>query len=230
MAEGDHIRGEKKGKFCACAVSGGECECTNDFQKTGAATWGKPSQAHHLLPCSCVNAEILGKHGIQGVLRSTEWCINAKPHMLGMPTWGNTVQWYCAIDLSSETWRYMTATRAAPAWENIPQHLVDHDLYNVEVSSHLRSVAIGWEVQDHKVKANEIAGDLNGLADLMDSELKTRGQRNGGTHECWMEAKRKNGIHPGWYEPFSMSDTPREKPFPERVSSAIESLIKKLLS
>jgi hypothetical protein len=229
MAQGDHVRGEKKGKFCACAVSGGNCECPNNFQKNGKPTWGQPSQAHHLLPCSCVNAEILGKHGVQGVLRSTKWCINDKPNMLGLPTWGHTVQHYCAINLSTAVWRHISAA-APPPWFNIPQHLVDHDLYNVEVSGQLRSVAIGWEVQDHKVKADEIAGDLNGLSDFMLSELKTRGQRNGGTHDCWMEAKKKKGQHPGWYEPFSMSDTPRERPFPERVSDTIESIIKKLLS
>jgi hypothetical protein len=112
---------------------------------------------------------------------------------------------------------------------NIPQHLQDHDLYNVEVSGQLRSVAIGWEVQDHKVKADEIAGDLNGLSDFMNSELSARGIRNLGTHACWMAAKQKRGKHPGWYEPFSMSDTPREKPFPERVSDTVESIIKRLL-
>jgi hypothetical protein len=230
MAENSHIRGEKKGKFCACAVSGGSCECGNNFQATGKPSWGWPSQAHHLLPCSCVNAEILGKHGIQGVLRSTTWCINAKANMLGMPTWGHTVQWYCVIQLSTATFRFMSAARGAPPWENLPQHLVDHDLYNVEVSGRLRSVAIGWEVQDHKVKANEIAGDLKGLSDTMLTDLKERGERNGGTHSCWMEAKRTQGQHPGWYEPFSMSDTPREKPFPGRVSDTIESIIKRLTS
>jgi hypothetical protein len=171
-----------------------------------------------------VKSEIDSKGAIKGVIEFTKWCINAKKNMLGMPTWGDTVQYYCAHI------KFSANLRSEPGFSDIPQHLVDHDLYNEEVRGHLRTLTISWDMQPHQVTSDDIAGDLDGLSEVMETELDARGIRNGGTHSCWKAAVKNNGIYANWYEPFSMAEAPREKPFPARVESVIGTLVKKLLS
>lgn len=229
---GSHKRGKTKGDFCATAVSGGKCTHKggapgNDYRKIGKPKWPgkkKPSQAHHLLPVTCITSTIMSVAEIRGVIRETVWCINDADNMYGMPIWGGTVKYYCNISLLTALAK--AQKKGAPGWANIPQHLQDHDLYNIEVSDYLGQPAAEWQEQGHQVKPEDIRSELLTWSDLMKQFLEERGQRNGGTHACWQGASDNQGDYPGWYEPFSMADTPREQSFPLRVQKAADSWVK----
>jgi hypothetical protein len=216
MAE-EHKRGAKKGAFCACAVSGGKCDCGHNYRSTNKPKFW-PFQAHHLLPVTCVNSVLVSDSKIIGILRQTKWCINAKDNMFGMPTWGFTVQYYCKF---TRVLRSLRIREPAPKWKNIPQHLNDHNIYNEEVSSNLTSVVEGWKVTGHQIQATDIAGDLETLSDTMKGFLKDRGIRVGGTHAAWKGAIK--GEEPDWYKPFSMAEEPCPRAFPIRDDSSSES-------
>jgi hypothetical protein len=213
-------RGKKLGEFCAVAPYGKKCECStpNNYRENGEPPWGQPYQAHHLLPVTCVNSELVSKPEIKGVLELTQWCINKKLNMYGMPIWGHTVKWYCRVAA-------LKPDRAAPPWENIPQHLNDHDLYNHEVCQYLGGLAVAWEQADHKVKGDEIAGDLDSLGGMMQNDLlKVRGLRTSGTHNAWNNAIKESiggGEHKDWYMPFSMAEDGdvRKRAFPIKGES-----------
>lgn len=222
MAEAQHKRGEKVGEFCACAVSGGKCECGHNFRSQGKpAPWFFPYQAHHLLPVTCVNSVLVSEPEIDGILRATTWCINFKDNMYGMPVWGDTVRWYCKI---TAVLRSLKVSQPAPPFQDIPQHLNDHNIYNEEVSGELNNLGFTWAFADHDANGPDIAGDLNTLSGTMLSRLKARGTRMyGGTHNSWTQAVQAStdGTElPGWYEDFSMSEDPTERAFPIRGDSS----------
>jgi hypothetical protein len=203
-----HVRGKKKGKFCACAVSGGACECRANFRYTNVPPWGKPYQAHHLLPVTCVNSSLVSKRGIQGVLRKTVWCINKKKNMYGMPVWGDTVQYYCR---GSQDW----LTRPAPPFKNVPQHSYDHSEYNWETNKELKQKAENWRTAQHQVTDEDIAGYLNGFSGRRQTDLKDRGIRSSGTHDCWTAALEGRKLST-WFRPFSMAANPSKRSFPAK--------------
>jgi hypothetical protein len=213
-------------EFCTCAVSRGDCDCGNNFQKNGekgkSPKW-KGGQAHHLLPVSAVNSEIRKNEKLEGVMKATKWCINDKNNMLSMPVWGETVKYYCTV--SKLKWAYK-GKLPPPKFKNIPQHLVDHDLYITEVCDYLAQLVATLETQDHKVEAKDISEELNTWSQIMRDLLDTRGHLKGGTDKCWGRAE--NGGYDSWYIPFSMSDNPRPRDFPERLDVGIESVRKKL--
>lgn len=223
MSEPTHVRGKKEGDFCACAVSGGKCDCGHNYRSTNKPPFW-PFQAHHLLPVTCVNSVLVSEPEINGILRATKWCINAKDNMYGMPVWGDTVRWYCKI---TAVLRLLKVGQPAPPWKNVPQHLNDHNLYNEEVTGNLNNLGFTWAFADHDAKGPDIAGDLDTLSNEMRSALKTRGStRTGGTHKAWtgaIQASTQGKEHPGWYKPFSMAENPCERAFPIRGESSSES-------
>jgi len=226
MAEPKHRkpRGKAIDQFCGCAPYGAACACGNKYRVTGKPQpWFFPYQAHHLLPVTCIGSELISKSEIEGVLKKTVWCINAKPNMYGMPTWGYTVKWYFFAGIFN--------VPGAPPWKNIPQHLNDHDLYNTEVKGYLGHLAVSYANADHDAQEDDIKGDLEELSSDMKSDLKDRGLRTGGTDAAWKAAMAASSLgkdHSTWYEPFSMSDTPRERAFPAAVSSWIDRIFEAL--
>jgi hypothetical protein len=151
---------------------------------------------------------------IDSVLRDTTWCINKKRNMLGMPIWGPTVKYYMAAHKAADS-----LSLVAPPFANIPQHLVDHDLYNTEVDGKLQALVSNWKVlkKDHELEPKDIKDDLGNTSSAMRRVLKRRGQ---GSHKAWVKAVKKytsGGEHPTWYKPFSMASAPRPRPFPIRV-------------
>src|ERR1700686_2189394 len=112
MAASDHKRGSTLGKFCG--VPG--CD-HNDYRRVCKPAWSNLSypqlnysketkvfyavrrsyEAHHLLCVSQVGSVIIGgpnnKTGIESIVNETNWCINKKENMLGMPMWGHTIMW-----------------------------------------------------------------------------------------------------------------------------------------
>jgi hypothetical protein len=224
MAEKAHIRGWKTGKFCGCAVSGGQCECGANFRYTNVPPWGNPYQAHHLLPVTCVQAALLEKHGIQGILKQTVWCINKKPNMRGMPVWGDTVEYYTKG--SEKSW----TQRLPPAFVNVPQHSYDHTAYNKEVKKELDKIVKDVKNAKHKADGVDIAGDLKGLSSDMKGKLKGRGKRMGGTHVAWLAAIDEKMTNT-WFRPFSMAGSASKRSFPVKkrgAASWVEKMYKAL--
>ncbi len=223
MADSKHRkpRGSNIDKFCGCAPYGVACACGNKYRNTGKPSpWFFPYQAHHLLPVTCINSELISKSTIQGVLRKTVWCINAKENTYGMPTWGMTVNWYCKI---TKVLRSLRVGQPAPVWKNIPQHLNDHNIYNKEVNGYLGHLAVSYENADHDAEEDDIKGDLEELSSDMKSDLKDRGIRKDGTHAAWtnaINASTQGNEYAGWYEPFSMAQDPCVRAFPIRGDSS----------
>jgi hypothetical protein len=234
MAEGNHRRGKSLGKFCGTAVSGGRCKTGQNFQKNGKPSWGKPYQAHHLLPVACVKRSIIKVAGkdpdpeknIKGVLKGTDWCVNRVKNMMGMPIWGDTLEYYCKQHRGLKTLQLPVG----PLFKDIPQHLVEHTKYSDEIDGRLSTALEGWKASNkvHELKEKNIAQCLNRLSGFMQRQLKKRGH---GTHTAWKRAVKaySNGKeYVNWYKPFSMAQIPSPKPFPVRAGGRTLSLIDRI--
>jgi hypothetical protein len=170
------------------------------------------------------------KTNFDPVLKATVWCINAKENMYGMPIWGTTVEYYCEIAKGATA---LNSLLGAPPFAGIPQHLCDHDLYNKEVEGHLLSVDGACNSAGHDLTADDIAGMLDTLSDVMLDELKERGStRTKGTDSAWKNAVKaadQGQELPGWYLPFSMAEAPRKRGFPLKgTSKSLRGWIRKI--
>ncbi|SRR6266516_301353 len=168
---------------------------------TGRTPWR--NQVHHIL-CEhaitdfddAMEKEKLGY--IKACLCIADWDINEGNNLVGLPL--KTV--------------YIRSDGETPT--NLTCHNVDHntaDGYTFEVKRWLHdniwdSLAVSQD--KHKVDAKDIKGQLNDCIDHFKTELKNRGERNGGTRSSY-----KNRFEPDqakkWYKPFSMSRKPTER-------------------
>ncbi len=234
---GDHERGSKKGKFCG--VAGTPCDCGNDYVKnsdlgawSGAAfqrlvraasghfSFAKQFEAHHILCVAPVSSEIVSSPGLDGVIRETTWCINAKSNMYAMPLWGHTVKHYCTIIASGGS---ILAVAVPPPFANIPQHDYDHNCaggYTHEVEQKLKSIEKQIQEAGHSITPQNIAGTLNAHSNSFKGLLQARGARNGGTHAGWNLGMQSPTSR--WYVPFSMASDGclTEKGYPVRKFDA----------
>jgi hypothetical protein len=241
MAASDHKELEPFGKFCG--VPG--CK-HNDYQKVCKPTWSslkypqrqfnketqkpytiqKSYEAHHLLCVAQINGVVIAEgqeRGLGEIVSATEWCINKKENMLGMPMWGHTVMWYCngfkSIVKSTlgQVGAVLSERTKAPPFKDLPQHNFGHSgrtlptSYNREVGARLLRIinAIEKSKSEHTEKIAELISQLNATSELMRTTLKERGVRSGGTHTCWLNSP------PLWYAPFSMAQTARPIPHPK---------------
>ncbi len=215
----DHKRGSKKGKFCG--IPGNPCDCGNDYIKicepgwvthtfarlvkaeSGAFSFQKKYEAHHVVCVAPVSSELISKSSIEGVIKETQWCINNKGNMLAMPLWGHTVKWYCSITAAGGS---VASDIPAPPFANVPQHDWDHNCkegYTWEVEQAAKKLAKETEAKGHEADPEDLKGDLEDMSDDFKSKLDQRGNRKGGTHDCW-----KNGADSeDWCQPFSMAST-----------------------
>jgi hypothetical protein len=159
-------------------------------------------QAHHILPVSAVadshiKASDENKKYIIRCLCITNWNVNAKANMLGLDT----------------KWPYRLHPFNKELPNNLPSHLIDHNLYTQEAYEYMEANV--WDTlkdarEIHKLKAAAILRELEGATDYFKGELTARGGRNRGTLLCW-----KNRFDPGmentWYHPFSMADSPKSR-------------------
>jgi len=190
----------------------------------------KDYEAHHLLCVACVTEMLAGEAKLREILEQTEWCINAKKNMLGMPLWGHTLQWYCDLAAGGE----LLENVAAPRFENVPQHDYDHNSkegYTKEVKRSLATLAekVAKSTDKHEEVAGTLKHDLEDLSDVYRDKLSNRGMRSGGTHNAW----KKGSEHPDsdWYLPFSMANTgsAEKRTFPApNIDSKVASKIKRL--
>jgi hypothetical protein len=253
---GDHDRGTKKFDFCA-EPRKPECDCGNNYyevcdpgwsnytypQLVNAAnpyTYPERYEAHHIVCVSSVMSKLLADETMKSknhlrVITETVWCINRKINMKAMPLFGHTVKHYCAI--AEDTWRFSPQTKAAPDFEDIPQHDWDHDgedAYLHEVDEALEGIVEDIQEAGHDFKGENLEAELNDQSKAFRTLLRNRGKRNGGTHKSWLEA-RDDQDSKNWCSPFSMASTASQKGFPvpnfnkeiqkwiDRISSAIGS-------
>jgi A nuclease family of the HNH/ENDO VII superfamily with conserved AHH len=236
-----HSEGVEKGKFCALRRD--KCPCGNKYQENGKppTSWAqyffwqgskvgvdKKHEAHHLI-CIASVTEFIGKNAtIERIVEQTEWCVNAKKNMFGMPLWGHTIQWYVFDDKGR-----------APPFKNIPQHDYDHNStggYIDEVDKKMQRIADTITEQakkSHKAAVAELVTRLNNMSGSLLDTLKERGMRCDGTHEAWKKGAKQPKSD--WYKPFSMaSDAIAERrTFPvenydSKVADKIERLRKAL--
>lgn len=149
-------------------------------------------EAHHILSVSCINgyghyqSEI--KEYIRRCYRETEWCINQRPNLVGLP--------------KLSIYQRYPASRGL----NLPCHDWDHNSgqgYCFEVKVDLDSII--WSKLDkgkktHSAKGESILKDIEYLETEWRKELHRRGTRRGGTAKCWDNRKSDKD----WFQPFSM--------------------------
>ena len=241
---GDHERGSKKGLFCG--VPGTPCDCGNHYIKICEPGWGghtfrrlvrasagtssfaKKYEAHHVLCVASVSEGIVAKTAIEGVVKETDWCINNKDNMIGLPLWGHSVKWYCDFALADAP---QIAGQAAPAFANLPQHDWDHNCtggYTHEINKALDGLAKQVESAGHEVKPANLKSALNAQSGKWNATLKARGARLGGTHAAW--ALGSASPDSKWYLPFSMASDgcATGRPMPRRFDVQLAKWIKRI--
>jgi A nuclease family of the HNH/ENDO VII superfamily with conserved AHH len=251
MAEdrGDHVRGEFYNKFCAQAAipKCGDCYHNEDYREackpnpawethkrlvryTEKPWETKPygHEAHHILCVASINKKIGNRTHIRRVVEATEWCINGAVNMIAMPLWGHTIQHYCDLD----TGKFYEAlgpggyfaTVLEPPFKNIPMHNFGHPGYQEEVETTLTQIAnkIAKSQEAHTTKVEKIKAALDQASGDFKGKLIARGMRKDGTHMGWHIGLNNRSSSSGWYEPFSMEESPRPITFPARGSMAGE--------
>ena len=231
-----HSEGLQKGLFCSlrdenCGDTNYKNNCepkikywSDEYSFTQASSLMKYN-AHHLLPVASVTEHICGFQGIQKVVRQTDWCVNEKPNIYGMPLWGHTIKYYCTIEhprfFEDEFTWYRKRTNPPP-FKDIPMHDCDHDLYQEEVNSRLQIIAnnIKDVKRKHKTKIKELKSKLKKESRSFRTKLQDRAKRSaGGTHQAWELGKSKHKSN--CYESFSMAGKPRKRIFTDFRSDKV---------
>lgn len=177
--------------------------------------------AHHLLPEEKVVQVLWAETGIRGIVRSTKWCINAKPNIYPQPLWGHTFKYYTTMQQKSffdpkrGYFKPLTSARCdAPPFENYPMHNYDHHKFNEDVEKRLNRIKnnVRTSKKKHKDKTKQLKDALKRLSRALRKDLTNRGtNRQGGTHKAWFKGREKPDSK--WYEPFSMAANPTPKHF-----------------
>jgi hypothetical protein len=223
-----HERGTKQVNFCAEPVKDSNCDCGNNYcavcdphwtnyeydqlvnrqpQNGGPYTYAEGYEAHHIVCVSSVMSQLIGSKNknVQRVINETTWCINRKINMKAMPLFGHTVKHYCSVGGSS--WRYSPRTKGPPLFEDIPQHDWDHDgedAYLREVDDAMAGIGADIQQAGHSFKGTNLEGALNDWSKDFRTKLRSRGIRNTGTHNSWLEA-RDDPSSEAWCKAFSMA-------------------------
>jgi hypothetical protein len=198
-----HKRSSKKSKITR--IRKGmvhKTNCDEGYYKASKAY----TQIHHMVCISSMtNATIADKvkdkgksEFIQECLKLTDWDINAKPNVVGLPLK-----------------RAFVAPAAPPGWDGWPCHQVEHPSYTNKVSSNLNTNV--WQIvlklrqkcqncgTECNINAKTVETELGDESDFWMDFLKDRGtgadSGQKGTAHCW--TNRKSNIN--WYIPFSMN-------------------------
>lgn len=163
-----------------------------------AGSW----QAHHILCEASVGARSFkpaDKEFAEQCLWITDWDLNAKVNMVGMPI---------RSDFTSNNGDIRDTTTGLPI--NICSHANDHNItngYTDECTQHLKVKV--WDTikksgQDHTTEAASIKALLETASTHFSGELTARALREGGTLLMWSKRHDKAYEHK-WYYPFSMA-------------------------
>lgn len=222
-----HVRGKPR------------CKCGNDYYSVCRPSWWRfkytqkygetkvrrfSYEAHHLLCCDSVTKLIADLPEVKPVVEKTQWCINHGDNLVALPSWEHTLRYYCSaitgqIRTVTTTIGTLASRMNPPPFKNLVQHDYDHSDYLNEVNTELVKVAnkVKENKKAHKHRRKQLKAELNSLVRKMRSELRSRGQRSGGTHAAWNLGL--NG-QSGWHQPFSMARSPRPRAFPSPGSPA----------
>lgn len=241
MAEGECLKvGDKE--FCYSRKQ--PCPCSKaqsykDHHKAEVDSWGKYLQTrnvqkgptgrqlesysraaehHHIICVASVGVMLAANDVVKAHAEGTNWCINEKRNLVGLPMWPLHIGHYCSFSRTTPEVRTTTSTHSgvtvthadapAPPFKDLPMHDQDHDLYIDEIESELIQVASNLElVEDCQDPDEALKSELDRLSDKYGEQLLTNGTINQGTHRNW-----ENGIedpYGDWYKPFSMSRSPR---------------------
>jgi hypothetical protein len=145
----------------------------------------------------------------------TDWNINKKPNMIGLPQRCQFRQSYGGAEAAALT----NAAAGATAWKaatpiNKPSHNNDHNTtggYTEEVSTYLQTNI--WDKfdaskGDHNADAKWLKDQLEAASSHFQDILLARGARSPGTVKAWQQ---RFTLTPGWEDPFSMADVPTER-------------------
>lgn len=160
-----------------------------------------PWEAHHVLSVEAVNAYgSMPQYSscvteIDDCYKLTDWCINQKPNLLGMPL--------------KEVYRNFPASRTL----NIPCHDWDHtckdgyfeevvDALEVKIWKKIKKAVATANQSGAHFSANAVLQELQDLERDFQTRLSQRGQRKGGTASGWANQGSKTNE---WWLPFSMA-------------------------
>jgi hypothetical protein len=198
-----------------------EQESHRDVSKSNGEgfTDGRPGpdwQSHHIVCISSMASRQVNnpttKLKLEQSLYITDWNINEKPNMIGLPM-------RCQYRLSygaAEDATLINPAAGAAAWGavkpvNKPSHSNDHPSYTAEVSRHLQTNI--WDKfdadkGDHNADATWLKDQLEGASRHFQSVLLQRGARTPGTIKAWQQ---RFTMGAGWVDPFSMAAQPAER-------------------
>lgn len=188
---------------------------------------------HHVLPVETVqDGNILGdtcsteeKDFLYKCMCMTTWDTNEQPNLIGLPT---KRPYYDADKKVLKGFSLADLKALSPqagefgSLPDLPCHLNDHNRFNIEVIEALDAEVWSKLLEDGekcKFKGRSIRAMLRAQSNAWKAELRTRGERDGGAAECWVNrhtpAKRMV-----WHFPLSMAASPDWSEPPPNVSSA----------
>lgn len=172
-------------------------------------------EAHHILCNHAVEGRdtsvAADPQYVEDCLWITDWNLNDAHNMIGLP----------------KNRQYRASLGKVP--QNLPSHQVDHntsDGYTNECKRYLEAnvwTSLDNNRTDHEMNAESLQSQLRAGSDHFRRVLTRRGERNGGTQDCWehrfphapstasaaerasYQQKKK------WYAPFSMGAKPRKR-------------------
>jgi hypothetical protein len=195
-----------------------------DNCSTGYRRWFY-SQIHHIVPVTCMqDGSIEGTletkeqlSFIRKCLAITPWDINKGPNNVGLPI--------------KRAYYLLKTEPAKKAWDKLPCHMVDHNIYIKEVSTKLFETIWSPLIDDRdecNIEPKSVLTQLRTASRNWRTFLRGRGSSHQGTKHCWEE---RLNIPDTWYIPFSMAPgTPpkRQAPpdVPDKMWKAIKQLVK----
>lgn len=199
---------------------------------------------HHVLPVETVQDGCIldGKASsddmdfIHKCMAKTTWDTNEQPNLLGLPTKKPYQDADGVANATAATLKALNPQAAQfGAMLDLPCHLNDHNLFNIEVMKNLDS-AVWQPLLDGREECGDRGKSIRTLlrnkSQDWKSELKTRGGRNGGAVECWL--LRETTKRSVWHIPQSMAAAPVwSEPPPnvsKRGSNTVRAWLKKIFA
>lgn len=162
-------------------------------------------QKHHILPCTSVRKSIAtvtkqaGKENLEKALKYfTNWNINESHNLIGLPTRSVYQKAY-----GKRGGKQNPSLSLVASLGNLPCHQPTswgHTVYNDKIETQLQSVwkKVVMTVKQHKLDANDIAGDITAI------ETRWKGTFPGSRQTTQANWRAMQQGHPTAYNNFTM--------------------------